>query len=223
MPPSPHLLGTGRKARPTGSCLVSWWRSLGSIWTSKTLPRRCIFRWVLAIWAAQCQFPEKKLISLELWNFLDHPVQKHTQSAFCPHTRTTYLKDGRYVPHVHDTSAKALTEAGVQREQRDANHQREEQKLNNEVGCNMRASHPTINDWTHQKKHPVPNSETEHSPPKWTLRMAKRLILKSPRVQPRLASMELRPWGQAPSGLFCISGSWVCLQHVVQKKSPQSL
>jgi len=40
-------------------------------------------------------------------------------------------------------------------------------------------------------------------------------MLKSPRVQPRLASMELRLWGQAPSGLLCISGSGARLQHMV--------
>jgi hypothetical protein len=40
------------------------------------------------------------------------------------------------VPHVHDTSGKALAEAGVKGEQWDPNHQREQQKLNNEGGCN---------------------------------------------------------------------------------------
>jgi hypothetical protein len=51
------------------------------------------------------------------------------------HTRTTHMEDGRYVPHVYDTSTKTLPKAGMQREQWDANHEREEQELNNERGC----------------------------------------------------------------------------------------
>jgi hypothetical protein len=39
------------------------------------------------------------------------------------------------VPHVHDTSSKTLTQAGVKSEQWDPNHQREQQKLDNEGGC----------------------------------------------------------------------------------------
>jgi len=46
------------------------------------------------------------------------------------------MKDGRYVPHIYDTSTKTLTKAGMQREQWDANHKCEEQELNNECGCN---------------------------------------------------------------------------------------
>jgi hypothetical protein len=38
-------------------------------------------------------------------------------------------------------------------------------------------------------------------------------MLNSPKVQPRLASMELKPWGQTPSGLPCMLGSHSCLQH----------
>jgi len=46
------------------------------------------------------------------------------------------MEDGRYVPHIYDTSTKTLTKAGMKREHWDANHKREEQELNNECGCN---------------------------------------------------------------------------------------
>jgi hypothetical protein len=64
-----------------------------------------------------------------------HPsTASEWQAKFCTHR--THLEDGRYAPHVHNTSSKALTKAGVQGEQRDPNHQCEQEKLNNECGCN---------------------------------------------------------------------------------------
>jgi hypothetical protein len=46
------------------------------------------------------------------------------------------MEDGRYVPHVYDTSTKTPTKAGMQCEQWEANHKCEEQELHNEGGCN---------------------------------------------------------------------------------------
>jgi hypothetical protein len=88
--------------------------------------------------AEQCQSPESKLRYLYFCNFL---LSGAISSLLHPSTgqvltHRTHLEDGRYTPHVHDTSSKALTKAGVQGEQWDPNHQREQEKLNNEGGCN---------------------------------------------------------------------------------------
>lgn len=55
--------------------------------------------------------------------------------------------------------------------------------------------------------------------PKWIVKIANRERLKSPRVQPRHAIMELRLWGQWPRGLST-SGMSVCLflSHDLQQK-----